>query len=653
MKRTRIPGLLLILALSALTVAAVLAIDPLRPRPAASSPGGDLSSPSARASAPAPSDHSELTLGPVARGPRFDTTVRHGNPTGDGAQSKLWFHDGYWWGALVADGTDEFHIHRLDWAGHEWIDTGVRISTRASILPDALSDGDQVWIATGGGEARDRRSASLFRYSYDPEAVTYSLDADFPVTIAHEQANSLTLARDGGGRLWVAWVNDGRLVVNRTDGNDVLWGDSYVPPVPGTDVATDAVTIVPYGDTVALVWSNQNRDAVFLAIPTIDDSEEHWERYEVGIEGLRHADDHVSAVVESTPDGPRLYAVVKTSLDSLANRNPDAAQVLLVVREPDGTWTQYLYGRVQDHHTRPVIQFDEENRMIYVLASSPFGGGEIYYKATSADDIYFPPGVGSVLIADPGLPNINSATGTKQSLSSDTGLVVLASDEAAGEYVGVSGLLEGDGAPNDVAPAVEPAEDRLMLDTFDPYPAGSPLEGRWVTRSTGEASFTIDDADGRRAATATGNGDGSHVRMCKEIAAVQDGVLRVQADLMIPRVGSGDATVTSIRHGTVESGVVRLSDRGTFSYFDGAAHVRSEVPYATGTWYRSTVTIDFATGTYDWEVVRQSDAAVIFRVADAAWRAAGSEPATSVCLESPPSAAAGMTLAVDRIRAWR
>jgi hypothetical protein len=652
MKRTRIPGLILILALGALSIVAVIVIDPLHPPTGTSSPGASEGSPSPRVSEPATGGLPELELGPLARGPRFDTTLRTGNPSGEGAQSKLWFHDGFWWGALVADGTDEFRIHRLDWAGHEWIDTGVKIATRASILPDVLAVGDQVWIATGGGEARDRRSASMFRYSYDPESVTYTLDADFPVTIAYEQATSLTLARDGQGRLWVAWINAGRLVVNRTDGNDVLWGDSYVPPVPGTDVATDAVTILPYGDTVALLWSNQNRDAVYLAIPTIDDTE-HWEHYEVVVEGLSQADDHVSAVVEPTPDGPRLYAVVKTSLDALPNRNPDAPQVLLLVREPDGTWSQYLYGRVQDHHTRPVIQFDEENRVIYVIATSPFGGGEIYYKAASADDISFAPGRGTVLIQDPALPTVNSATGTKQRLSSATGLVVLASDEEAGEYAGVTALLEGDGAPDEVPPAVVPVEDRLMLDTFDPYPAGSPLAGRWAIRSTGATSFTIADVDGRRAATAVSTGDGSKVRMCKEIEAVADGVLRVATEVMLSRVGAGDATVTSIRHGSQESAVVRLSDRGTFSYFSGPDHVRSAVPYATGTWYRSTVTLDIAARTYDWEVVRLSDAAVVFRVADASWRSSTTEPATSVCLEAPESVNTGATFAVDRVRAWR
>jgi hypothetical protein len=649
MKRTRISGLILILALGALSIAAVIVIDPLHPPPATASPGASTGSPAV--SEPT-TGLPELQLSALAPGPRFDTSVRTGNPSGDGAQSKLWFHDGFWWGALIADGTDEFHIHRLDWAGHEWIDTGVKIAMRASILPDVLAVDDHVWIATGGGEARDRRSASVFRYSYDPEAVTYALDADFPVTIAHEQATSLTLARDGAGRLWVAWINAGRLVVNRTDGNDVVWGDSYVPPVPGTDVATDAVTILPYGDTVALLWSNQNRDAVYLAIPTIDDTE-HWEHYEVVVEGLRHADDHVSAVVESTPAGPRLYAVVKTSLDALPNRNPDAPQVLLLVREPDGAWSQYLYGRVQDHHTRPVIQFDEENRVIYVIATSPFGGGEIYYKAASADDISFAPGRGTVLIQDAALPIVNSATGTKQHLSSATGMVVLASDEEAGEYLGVAATLEGDGAPEAVAPAVVPVEDRLMLDTFDPYPAGSPLGGRWVIRSTGAASFTIADVDGRRAATAVSTGDGSKVRMCKEIAAVSDGVLRVATDVMLSRVGAGDATVTSIRHGSQESAVVRLSDRGTFSYFSGPDHVRSETAYATGTWYRSTVTVDLAARTYDWEVARLSDGAIVFRVADASWRSSTTEPATSVCLEAPESVTVGATFAVDRVRAWR
>ncbi|MGZ8724554.1 MAG: hypothetical protein ACXWYG_11005, partial [Aeromicrobium sp.] len=508
------------------------------------------------------------------------------------------------------------------------------------------------WVATGGGEARARRSASLFRYSYNHDVVQYSLDADFPVTIAHEQAHSLTLARDAGGRLWVAWISAGRVVVSRTNGNDVLWREPEVPPVPGTDVATDAVTIVPYDDTVALLWSNQNRDAIYLAIPTIEEAE-HWERYEVVVEGLRHTDNHVSAVVEQTPDGPRLYAVVKTSLDAAANANPDDPQVLLLVREPDGSWGQYLYGRVRDHHTRPIIQFDEEHRVIYVIASSPFGGGDIYYKATRADNISFPPGKGNVLIHDPTAPRVNSATATKQTLSSRTGIVVLASDETTGEYLHVAAQL-GSGGPPEVTATVAPStEDRFMFDTFDPYPAGSPLGGRWATRTTGAASFTIDDIDGRRAATAVSVGDGSKVRMCKEIAAVSDGVLRVEAEFMIPRVAASEATVTSIRHDGLESAVVRLSDRGVFSYLDGQTRIRTEVPYSTGTWYLSIVTLDLQAHTYDWEVRRASDDALILRLEGARSRTTAPGPATSVCLESPESVVAGVSFAVDQVWAGR
>jgi hypothetical protein len=603
--------------------------------------------------ASAPAGSLELAIEATEVGTRFDTTVRPGEPTGSVAQSKLWFHDGLWWAAMIADGTDEFRIHRLDWSSAQWLDTGVAIAARSSVLPDVVADGDQLWVAIGGGDPRPQRIASLFRYTYDPEHARYLLDSDFPVTIAEEQAPSLTLARDGQGRLWAAWIDAGRLVVSHTVGNDLTWGDPYVPPLPDLGVAADAAAIMSFDDTVALLWTHQDRDAVYLAVPTSDDIE-HWDHHEVAVDGLRHADDQLSAVVEPTVDGPRLYVAVKTSLDAVPNANRDDPQVLLLVREPDGAWEQYLVGRVRDRHTRPIVQLDAENRVIYVIATSSFGGGQIFYKAASADAISFASGLGTLLIGDPSVPAVTSASGTKQPLGSQSGLVVLASDASVGRYVHVAANLRGTSEPALTAPAVEPAPAWLLNDAFDPYPPGTALGGRWATRSTGSAALSVEETpEGRVVASATSTGDGSQVRGCKDITPVSSGVLRVEMDVLVPRATGSDATVTMIRHEGVASVAVRLGDRGVFEYADGPRNVRSQVPYAAGTWYRSVVTVDLETRLYDWDVRRLADDVRVFALSGAAWRVQPEGPITSVCFESPESSAAGLDFAVDRVRVSR
>jgi hypothetical protein len=219
-----------------------------------------------------------------------------------------------------------------------------------------------------------------------------------------------------------------------------------------------------------------------------------------------------------------------------------------------------------------------------------------------------------------------------------------------GSYAHAAARFPGTGGPTAVPPPiVPPTADRLVDDRFDPYPAGSALGSLWARRSEGAATFTIEDVDGRRAAVAFGVGDGSSARMCRAFLPVASGSLRVESEFSTSQVGPEDATVMAVRHGSAESAAVRLSDRGTFSYFNGAEHIRSAVPYAAGTWYTSVVTLDFASQTYAWEVRRTADGSVAFAIDDVPWRAPDLGSATDVCFASNGGTTAQSIFAVDRV----
>ena len=644
--------MIVILVLVLLSGAAVTVLNPVDEHPDGMPLGGVGEQRTPAPTADPEASAAAFELGAALRGPDFDTSAQSGYPTGDVAQSKLWFHAGIWWGALVADDTNEFRIHRLDWVEQKWIDTGVPIAQRSTVHPDVLSHEDTVWIATGGGPEGSRRVAALYRYSFDPDRESYTLDPDFPVAIADQQSHSLTLARDTQGRLWAAWINADRLIVNHTDGHDLVWADPFVPPVPGTDVATDAAVLVPYGDTVALIWTNQNLDAIFLSVPSRDDAHS-WDHSEVVVEGLHQADDHVSAAVYPTDEGPRLYVVVKTSLDQMPNRNQEDPQILLLVREPAGQWTQHLVGRIRDRHTRPILLLDHDNESVYVVAASPFDGGAIYFKAASMDRISFPPGLGEPLIDMLTLRALNSPSSTKQALGSKTGMVVVASDSRVGRYAFAMGELGGRPDLDLDVPDADPIADRLLWDTFDEYPAGSALPASWEVRADGEPPFVVDDVDGRRAAVTSAAASGSAARMCKVLSStVMDGRLTVEVEVMVSASPTSDAAITLVRHGTEQSAVVRFSDRGVFSYFDGPDHIRTEIAYTPGTWYRSLITMDMANATYDWQVRRAADDALVLSATGMALRMAVQRPADEVCVESP-AFATGATFAVDRILVTR
>lgn len=648
---SRIAAAVVIIGLVVLGAVAILVVDPFgspeaSPRP---SPSATVGSPS-HASTPAPSIPDALTGVTVGVGPTFAAGTR-GAPTGDVAQSKLWFHGGAWWGALVAEGSDELRIHRFDWATTSWIDTGEPIGPWASVLPDVVSQGDQVWIATGGG-ATASRMASLVRFTYDADAGRYTRDSDVPVTIATERTDGLTLARDDGGRLWAAWVSGGQLVVNHTDGNDLVWGEPDLPAVAGVDAGVDVAAIAGYGDTAALVWTRTDVDAIDVAVASADGAAEPWQLSEVPVDGLAPGGAQLHLAVLPGADGPTLFIALRTSVATLAQHSSGAAQLLLIVVGPDGTVSQHLVGRVSDRHASPIVLLDGDRRVVYVVATSPSSGGAIFYKSASIDDISFAVGTGGEMLGVDALADLDAASSTKQLLGADTGIVVVASDRDGGSYAAAAAALPGGTAPiASLPPVVVPDSRTLVLDTFDPFPAGSRVGSQWDQRSGGAATFGVVDLDGRRVAAVGPAGDGSQVRMCRDIPPVNDGRLRIEALVMTGQAGPDDATITSLRHdGGSESAVVRFDDRGVFSYFAGTQNVRTTAPYVRGTWYDSVVTVDLATRTYAWEVHRASDGALVLSVSGVAWRAADAGAATDVCLESGGAASAGSVFAVDRIR---
>ena len=62
---------------------------------------------------------SQAVAAPVALGFRDHSYAGTTAPTAEKPQSKLWFHDGTWWGMLVRPskaGGGKFTIHRLDLA---------------------------------------------------------------------------------------------------------------------------------------------------------------------------------------------------------------------------------------------------------------------------------------------------------------------------------------------------------------------------------------------------------------------------------------------------------------------------------------------------------------------------------------------------------
>lgn len=341
-------------------------------------------------------------------------------------ESKLWYNDGIWWATLFNPAAGGGHrIHALDPFTQTWIDTGVLVDERKSSRQDALWDGHKLYAVSRDGSSSENR---LYRYAYDVKGATYTLDSGFPVTVPSDHTESMTIAKDSTGTLWVAYTKSRKVHVNRTLGADTEWGTPFVIPVSGTSVASDDIAAVQaMEDEIGVFWSNQSAEAFYFARHADGGSATDpaaW-TLEVAARGGSVADDHFN--LKSTSDG-RLFVAVKTS-----KSGGSATLIGLLVRSPTGTWSSlHNVTEVRFGPTRPLCLLDEAAGQVYVFYS--LAKSAIYYKSSDLDTIAFPDGKGTPFIESPSTTDINDPTSTKQNVDVTTGLVAVASSRGDETY---------------------------------------------------------------------------------------------------------------------------------------------------------------------------------------------------------------------------
>jgi hypothetical protein len=374
------------------------------------------------------------------------------SPTGEKPQSKLWFHDGSWWGNLFNNTSGNYHIYRLNLSTQGWEDTGTVVDIRPETKADVLWDGSHLYVASGGGSdpsgqgTRRALDAVLYRYSYNTSTKTYIKDFG-PVTIRTGGAETIVLDKDSTGKLWVTYTQNSKVYVNYSRTSDADWtpAAALVLNVSGTNPSVspdDISTLVAFDGKIGVLWSNQNDGTFYFAYHTdgtaiaLGTSLVNWTG-RIVYRQTNAADDHLNIkALHSDPSG-NVYAMVKTSYNSLGS-----PQLLLIVgRKQSGSynWNVYIESYRQDAQTRPLLMLDNENRDLYVFTSDE-GGGNIFYKKTSMDNVQFASGQGTLFMSASGFA-LNNVTSTKQSVNAATGIVVMAShdneskiDSSAADY---------------------------------------------------------------------------------------------------------------------------------------------------------------------------------------------------------------------------
>lgn len=367
-------------------------------------------------------------------------------PTSDKPQSKLWFNDKSWWGSLYNAAAARYEIFRFNWTTNSWASTGVAIDARRKAHMDVLWDGTHLYVASAGTSATDSSdSINVSRYSYQAATQTYSLDAGFPITVVSGGTAAVVMDKDSAGVLWLTYTRSNKVWVAHSAGADASWVAPYVLPLPGADnlKSEDISALVQFNGNIGVMWSNQNDSAVYFGVHPDGAPDSAWTA-SAPLSGPEYADNHINLKsLQADPSG-QVFAAVKTSLN-----DPDAPLMLVLFMDGTGGWHRRTFGRVADGHTRPLVLIDAEDRQLYVFATSPCcSGGSIYYKQADLDNPQFPSGIGTPFISLASDPAVNNAASTKQVLSSQTGLLVIAGDDSTRYYVHNRLDLDGTTAPD-------------------------------------------------------------------------------------------------------------------------------------------------------------------------------------------------------------
>jgi hypothetical protein len=362
------------------------------------------------------------------------------SPSEDKPQSKLWYQDGAWWAIMLSGPSNTINVFEL-MPDHTWRDTGTVVDTRPTSTGDALWEDGKLFVASRVSSGVLR----VFRLSYAPTTRKYTMDSGFPVNAAGGGSESVTIARDSNKRLWITYTQSSEVWLAHSTTSDTAWTAPFTVPVDNPTVTSDDISaVIAIGaqpgvsgsvSKIGVMWSDQNTGAFRFAVhdDTAVDSKglptKTWQM-ETPLEAPDMGDDHINLKGIVGDDDGRIHAVVKTSQKSL-----DAPLQVVLTRSAAGQWSQAVAGRVRDNHTRGQIALDRENKMIYVLATSPTSGssGVIYYKRSPLSAISFETGLGTPLMSWSGV-RINNVSVGKDPVDSTTGLVAIGTDAGNRRY---------------------------------------------------------------------------------------------------------------------------------------------------------------------------------------------------------------------------
>jgi PKD repeat protein len=214
--------------------------------------------------------------------------------------------------------------------------------------------------------------------------------------------------------------------------------------------------------------------------------------------------------------------VVKTGLDDVSGVSSSAPQIVVLSRGSAGGWSRATFGTVADCHTRPSLVLDSTNGLLHVYATAPESGcpfsgtaGSIFEKTSPMSALSFPPGRGTIVMSTAASPNLNNVTGTKQTATAATGIVMLASNDVTKQYWASDESLGTAPAPATASFTATPTSGQAPLAVqFTDTSTGSPTAWAWnfgdgASSTAQNPQHTYPAAGTYTASVTASNGDGS------------------------------------------------------------------------------------------------------------------------------------------------
>lgn len=368
-------------------------------------------------------------------GPSY--TGASANPTGEKPESKTWFNDGSWWGSLWDTASLRYEIFKFNPSTNpaSWTSTNIPLDTRSNSRADTLWDGSTLYVASHVFSKSPAAGYPSKLYVFTYAAGVYT-SAGSPTVINNVRSESLVIDKDSTGQLWATWVqgvSGSRTVwVNRTT-TGTTWGTPVQLPVNGVSVADDDISsIVAFRDgttpSIGVFWSNQKGSSFHFAVHGDAAADTTWKPSVAVYPGSGNADDHINLKSLVTDGSGRVFAVVKTS-----KTVSSAPSIVLLARSTSAAWSARTIWTRSNDLTRPIVLIDAQQGRIHAFAAKE-GGGAVYTKTSSLSAIGFASGLGTTVMLDASASDINDPTSTKQTVSSATGLLVLASNQTTKRY---------------------------------------------------------------------------------------------------------------------------------------------------------------------------------------------------------------------------